>query len=65
MMLHPVAALPEPELQALRARVSRHSALRLALEDGLSMVESVPMDEFTRDVIFRLGDDRWLVYDTT
>lgn len=65
MEIRVVNAVPAAVEQALRARVAHHTALRKALADGMDLVESLPMDEFTRDVVMRVDEGAWLVYDTT
>jgi len=60
-----VAEVPGEVLRDLSARVQDHRALRRALDAGLRMIESVPMDEFTRDVLCGPEDGFWLAYDTT
>lgn len=65
MKVFAVGAVPDHVLRAMTARVGGHHALRLALRDDLHMLESIPMDEFTRDVLFGPVDGFWLAYDTT
>ena len=59
----------EDRIAELEAYVAGHTTterlVRAALEDGHDLAAFVEMDEFTIDVVVRLGDGLCLVYDTT
>ena len=65
MQVYAVGAVPDEIQRAFEARVGGHRALRQALAAGLLIRESVPMDEFTRDVLLGPEGGYWLAYDTT
>lgn len=63
------AELSEEALATLRAAIERQNtlqaAVRWALGRGYTLVNVVDQDEFTRDVIFEMGPEQYLVYDAT
>lgn len=68
-MLRDRAGLPEVELADLDAAISGHRILadvaRWCGEHRHAIHTVVTQDEYTHDVVVRLADDRFLVYDTT
>ena len=63
------AGLDEEALATLQVAVDRQNtlqaAVRWALGLGFRLVDVLDQDEFTRDVVFEMGPDRYLVYDAT
>lgn len=63
------AELDEEELATLQAAVVRQdtlqAAVRWALGSGYTLVNVLDQDEFTRDVIFEMSPEQYLVYDAT
>jgi siroheme synthase (precorrin-2 oxidase/ferrochelatase) len=63
------AELDEEELATLQAAVVRQNtlqaAVRWALGSGFTLVNVLDQDEFTRDVIFEMSPEQYLVYDAT
>ncbi len=63
------AGLPRAALASLRKAVADQntlqSAVRWALAGGYRLLDVIDQDEFTRDVVFEMGSQRYLVYDAT
>lgn len=63
------AGLDARALATLQAAVDQQntlqSAVRWALGRGYTLVDVLDQDEFTRDVVFEIGAERYLVYDAT
>ncbi len=68
-MLRDRAGLPQAELAGLAAAISGHRTLadvaRWCGERRHAIHTIVTQDEYTHDVVVRVADDRFLVYDTT
>jgi hypothetical protein len=64
-----VGDVPPHCFAALRAWVepqrTTEDGVQAVLGDGLDLHDVVQMDEYTLDVLVRLPDGLWLVYDTT
>ncbi len=50
---------------ALEDDSSLQSAVRWAFAKGYDLLDVIHQDEFTRDLVFRIAADRYLVYDAT
>ncbi|MGH1344051.1 MAG: hypothetical protein ACRBN8_21005 [Nannocystales bacterium] len=63
------AGLPAQALTSLRRAVAvqntLQSAVRWALAEGYRLLDVIDQDEFTRDVVFEMGAQQYLVYDAT
>lgn len=63
------AGLSPEALSTLRAAVdlqnSLQAAVRWALARHYALLDVIDQDEFTRDIVFHMGADLYLVYDAT
>lgn len=63
------AGLPPRTLISLRSAVASQntlqSAVRWALGNGYRLLDVIDQDEFSRDVVFEMQSDQYLVYDAT
>lgn len=63
------AGLPLPALESLRSAVAAQntlqSAVRWAMGQGYLLLDVIDQDEFTRDVVFEMQSEQYLVYDAT
>jgi hypothetical protein len=50
---------------AVRQQNTLQSAVQWAFAEGYTLVDVIDQDEFTRDIVFRCGPQRYLVYDAT
>ena len=63
------AGLSCEALSALRTAVDQQNtlqaAVRWALDRHYALLDVIDQDEFTRDIVFHMGADLYLVYDAT
>ncbi len=63
------AGLPPEAMTALRKAVEAQNtlqtAVRWALAEGFRLLDVIDQDEFTRDVVFEMEPEQYLVYDAT
>ena len=68
-MLEVVGSVPASRVAELAAVVTEHriteQVVQHALDAGYTIEAAVNMDEFTIDLVIRLPDGLYLVYDTT
>jgi len=51
--------------RVVSAQTTLQSAVRWAFSEGYRLLDVIDQDEFTRDVVFDMNDDLYLVYDAT